>query len=372
MTARARECRLKHEAVIEYLKAHDLDGVVLTRRCNFAWYTAGGLNHVSTSGEVGVASLLITADGALCVTNSIEAPRMAAEELESLDVDTRTVPWHDPAAAARAWDDLLGARRTACDMHAPGLPQRVVPLNTDFDRLRWSLTDHEMARYRALGRDVADALETAARSARPGMTEHALAAAIVGHLHEGGIRAPVVLVAADERVRRFRHPLPTTRRVEHSGMVVCCGERHGLIVSNSRLFSFGPVDDDLRRRHEAVCRVDAAMIAATRPGRTLGQVFDAACAAYAEAGFPDEWHHHHQGGSTGYLPREVRAEPGDPTPILDHQAFAWNPSIAGTKSEDTILVTPDGNEILSDTGQWPRSGYEAHGQTWPRCDILIL
>jgi hypothetical protein len=34
---------------------------------------------------------------------------------------------------------------------------------------------------------------------------------------------------------------------------------------------------------------------------------------------------------------------------------AWNPSIAGTKSEDTVLVTARGLEVLTEaSGRWPR------------------
>jgi len=39
--------------------------------------------------------------------------------------------------------------------------------------------------------------------------------------------------------------------------------------------------------------------------------------------------------------------------IEGNQAFAWNPSIAGTKSEDTILLSDKGTEIISQVGDWP-------------------
>jgi Xaa-Pro aminopeptidase len=48
---------------------------------------------------------------------------------------------------------------------------------------------------------------------------------------------------------------------------------------------------------------------ATRPGRTLGEAFEDCTRFYAEAGFPDEWKLHHQGGSSGYGSREVIATP---------------------------------------------------------------
>ena len=96
------------------------------------------------------------------------------------------------------------------------------------------------------------------------------------------------------------------------------------------------------------------MILGTRPGTTAGEVLAAAQRAYARVGFPDEWRLHHQGGAIGYQPREYNAFPGSPEVILANQAFAWNPSICGTKSEDTILAGPAGPEVLTcASGDWP-------------------
>jgi Xaa-Pro aminopeptidase len=362
----------KHERVVEYLQAHDLEAAVLTRRCNFAWLTAGGMNHVATSADVGSASLLVTPERTLCVTSNIEGPRLAKEELRGLDIEIVPVDWHDPRALASRWHDLLGTSPCAYDARTVGLPAGAALLGADFDVLRWAMTEGEIERYRGLAAEVAAGLEASCRETRPGMSEHALAGRITGHLVERGIRVPVVLVAADDRIARYRHPLPTARRFEKYGMAVVGGERHGLHVSVTRLFSFGEVSDDLRRRHVAVCEVDAAAIGATRPGATLGNVFALICDTYAEVDFPEEWQFHHQGGPTGYLGREAKAVPGDTTPVQENQVFAWNPSIAGTKSEDTILVGADANEILSQTGDWPTTTYEAHGSSWPRCDILEL
>ena len=100
--------------------------------------------------------------------------------------------------------------------------------------------------------------------------------------------------------------------------------------------------------------VDAAVLSASRPGATLGELFDVLSRAYEEQGFPEEWRRHHQGGLTGYRGREVFAGPSDPTVLPDRCAVAWNPSVTGGgKSEDTALVTSDGVEVITRTPDLP-------------------
>src|SRR5207244_2771971 len=94
----------------------------------------------------------------------------------------------------------------------------------------------------------------------------------------------------------------------------------------------------------------AAVLTACRPGATLGELFEVLARVYEEQGFRDEWRRHHQGGLTGYRGREVFAVPGDPTPLPEACAVAWNPSVTGGgKSEDTALVTAAGVEVITRT-----------------------
>jgi Xaa-Pro aminopeptidase len=154
-------------------------------------------------------------------------------------------------------------------------------------------------------------------------------------------------------------------------MLVVCGRRNGLIVSATRIVSFGRVSDELRKKHQAVVAVDAAFNAATRIGARIGDAFKAGLEAYAAQGYPEEWKLHHQGGPTGYAARDYRATLQTDDLVLQNQAFAWNPSIAGTKSEDTVIATPDGLEILSASPAFPMLEASAEGLTLKRSDILV-
>jgi antitoxin VapB len=367
---RAQELACKHARVRDYLDAHDLDVVALSRRGNFSWYTGGARNYVNAAAEVGNSTLLIDRQGAAVLTTNIEATRLAAEELAQTGIEVVSYPYHDAAARSAALARACGGARAAADAAPPWMDLPL--LDDDFTRLRWTLTPAEIARYRALAADVVAAVEATARAAAPGQTEHALAAALAGRLRAAGALPWVLLVAADDRIARHRHPLPAGRAVTKRAMLVCCAERGGLIAACTRLVSFEAVGEGLAARHRAVVTVDAALIAATRPGATLGAIFAEAQEAYRTVGFADEWRRHHQGGSCGYAPREVIATGGERTAALADQAFAWNPSIAGTKSEDTILCTDAGPQPLAAATDWPTIAAEWKGLTLRRPDILEL
>lgn len=51
--------------------------------------------------------------------------------------------------------------------------------------------------------------------------------------------------------------------------------------------------------------------------------------------------------------------------------IAWNPSLKGVKSEDTILVKEEENEILSYDPKWPGEEIECCGRKIYRPNIMI-
>jgi Xaa-Pro aminopeptidase len=348
---KSAELTQKLERLTAWLTANELDGVALSRGDNFSWLGCGADNLVNYAGETGVATLVATPDGVTLVTNNIEADRLVTEELGRVELaGVESHSWHEPAGRGEIVARLTAGRRFAGDSALAGLP----PLPDGFGALRYSLTDAEIARYRTLGRDVADGMENAARAVEPGMTEADIAGLIALEYRMRGIAPIVLLAAADERIRTWRHPLPKDVAVERCAMLVSCGRRGGLVAAITRLVHFGPLSDDLAVRHDAVCAVDAAMIAATRPGRKIAEVFADARQAYADSGFPDEWQLHHQGGAIGYLARDYIADPASVAVVQPNQAFAWNPSICGTKCEGTTLITPTGAEDLTASGDdWP-------------------
>jgi Xaa-Pro aminopeptidase len=300
---------------------------LLTTRRNFAWLTAGGIGHVVQSTETSIAGILVTRDDAVVITQNIETARLADDELAGLGMEIVSVPWWEPGAI-----EAEAVRRLPADDRPAGDAQ----LEPDLSLIRSVLSPFDRDRLEDLGRVARDAIEATVASVQPGMTEDDVIAQLQGRLP--GVRTPVVLAAADERIARYRHPLPGETPIRSRVMLVLVAERWGLHVALTRFREIEAPNADLARRISAIGAVQSAMHAASRPSATFGDVVAAARSAYADAGFPDEWRDHHQGGSIGYQARERVALPGDATVIEPGMALAWNPSIAGTKAEDTIVI----------------------------------
>lgn len=356
----------KLDAIYSLLAENDLDALLLRRVSSFAWATCGAASYVNTAAVEGVAALLVTQSGRYLITDNIEAPRFEKEErLSAQGWEFRFHLWHEHPQII---NQLVGGLKVGADVPYPG----AVDLSQTVARLRSHLTVEEAQRFREVGRLTAQAMEAAARAIRPGMTEHEIAGLLSGESEKRGVQPIVNLVAVDERILDFRHPLPTAKTLERYAMLVLCGRRWGLVANLTRLVHFGRLTAELRRKAEAVARVDAAFIAATRPGRTVGDILQAGIDAYAAVGYPEEWNLHHQGGVAGYEGREVIAVPGMTDPVHAGQAYAWNPSITGTKSEDTILVGEVQHEVLTAIDGWPTLQVEAAGGRLERPAILEI
>ncbi|BBP93098.1 hypothetical protein BsIDN1_67160 [Bacillus safensis] len=57
----------------------------------------------------------------------------------------------------------------------------------------------------------------------------------------------------------------------------------------TRSVYFGQLPKELEENKERLARIDTVMNAATRPGKTLGDVLKAGIAQYEKKGFPDSW-----------------------------------------------------------------------------------
>ncbi|KAG7378735.1 hypothetical protein PHYBOEH_000244 [Phytophthora boehmeriae] len=353
------------------------DALVLSLSANFAWITSGARSYVFMATEGGVGSIYVDAKRVAVLTNEIEGHRVVHEEMRGLESEVTLVqdPWHAQRSALDMAKELAKSDKVAMDATDAELAGRIAVM-------RSTLTPYEMEVFRHLGKDCGEIIGEVARTVRPTMTEWEIAAQLSAKMWERGITPVVMLVAADERVDNIRHPLPTKKRVKNKAMLVICGQRAGLIASTTRLVYIttpnATIPEDLLRRHEAATYVDAVLIANTRAaGVKAGDMLKIAQDAYTEKGFDGEWKFHHQGGCAAYKSREWVANPSVNRVTGLNQAYAWNPSVAGTKSEDTVLcyANADGEpvvEVISVSPGWPVIEHTIGDITIARPQILHL
>ncbi|WP_305822525.1 M24 family metallopeptidase [Massilia brevitalea] len=320
----------------------------------FAWVTAGGSSAVLQTAETGVAEVLVTQDEAVILTDEIEAARLREEEIPA-GFSFHASPWAQIELRERYVLGLAGDAVVLSDRPHNGEQ----PLPHALRLRRLVLGEAEQMRYRALGREAAEAMSEVLRAARPDWTEYQLAGAGAQALWRRGIHPALVLAAGERRLPLFRHPVPTHEPIGKRATLVFCARRHGLYANLTRFVSFGAAAQE----QAALMDLEATGLAAVQPGKSLSAVYHAFDAAYKHADRADALNEHHQGGITGYLAREIVATPSTATGLEAGMAFAFNPSFAGIKIEDTFLLGPQGLENLTYDPQWPAAS--VHGRQRP-------
>ncbi len=241
-----QEIEDKVERLARLATARGLAGILLNTQPNFAWLTAGRSNQIDGSRENGSGSLLVSARGErFVVANNIEMPRLQDEALSGLGFTPCEYAWTDEQA--QPGTPISSAKQLVfgeigCDNALPG----GMPIEPAIAATRALLTPAEVDRYRALGRDVGRAVGEVCRALAPGTAEIDIARQAAAAIAQVGARAIVTLVAADDRIGRFRHPVPTPARWQRPG--------DGRRLRAASRAGRGAVADRRRRKSPGVAR----------------------------------------------------------------------------------------------------------------------
>jgi Xaa-Pro dipeptidase len=293
------------------------------------------------------------------VTNAIEAPRLRDTELADIPAAWDVVPW---------WESRDSRLPAGADTGSDRPAGQTVDVSGAVTTLRRRLSPRQLSLLAEVSRDAAAAATRAARRLTPLTSEYTAAGLLAAELMADGMDPIVLMVGGGDRGGRHRHPLPTTAAVGRRAMLVCCARRDGLVASVTRIVSFDPLTPEEEDAYRRLLAVEQVFLDATQPGTRLGDAFATGAAAYQANGFdPDEWHRHHQGGLSGFQPREVPAYHGTDLTLAAGMVIAWNPSADGLKVEDTAVVTDAGPELLVHDPAWPT--LDVGGRSRP--DVLI-
>jgi Xaa-Pro aminopeptidase len=358
----AQEVQNKIESVRAVLAKTGASGARFKGTDWFSWITGGGHNVVLMAAETGIADVLVTATKAVVLTNDIESLRLTEEQLPK-NFEVLVSHWQDLSGADKFVRELCGNGKVLCDR--PDLSEEVFP--KELQELKLVLGAEEIARYKTLGSESAQAMTESLGLADPTWTENRLAAEGARALWKRGIHPTLILVAGAKRLEKHRHPFPTTEVLGHRAMMVFCARRNGLFACFSRFVSFARPTPTEVDRMKKIAEFESALFEASKPGAKLSQIFDSTFEVYKSAGFENETRNQHFGGITGYNAREAFARPAQPGQtdwsLNEGMALAWNPTLPGSKIEDTVLVTKSGVESVTIDPQWPK--FELDGRMRP-------
>jgi Xaa-Pro aminopeptidase len=222
----------------------------------------------------------------------------------------------------------------------------------NLDELRLIKTPHEIEILRRNGRISAQAVERAIRATAPGRFEYELEAEAVSwilrHGAQGAAYPPIV---ASGPMGNQWHYEDNGRRMADGELVVMDfgASLDHLTMDITRTWPVsGRFTDAQRRAYETVLAAQQAIIAAIRPGVTRDAVRTAARDIYRARGFDPQYSY--VGHYVGLSVHDV----GDwNLPFRAGMVLAIEPIIdlpaqgLHIRIEDTVLVTPQGAEVLS-------------------------
>lgn len=338
-----KEINEKVNRIRSLLDGQNKKAMLITEQPNFSWLTGGGRGFLGLASTKACASVLVTKQRLYLLANNIEGERLMQEENLSGFCELVKLPWQEDGEL----DRLAGQM-------ADGSLVYDFRMEKELAAFRQQLCAEEQERYRTLCRDAAGGMEDAIRTFYPEISEFEAAGRIAAALWKGGMEPISLFVAADDRVGECRHFIPTDKRAGRQIIASICARRGGLVASVTRTAAFGTPSETLGKYYGLLLEVEAKGWDALCTQPDLGHVYQKICEAYAKRGMNGEWQNHHQGGLTGYKPREIRMDERTTKEIRAGQAFAFNPSCNAAKVEDTVLLTDSGIEVMSIPGKdWP-------------------
>lgn len=335
------EFQHKLDRLKQALSSSDHEAIVLRQHANVSWLT-GIRTHVSFGAESSIVTIVVTPTVVHAIAGSNEARRLREEEAPNLDLNWLEFPWSRPGdreslIAQVGSDDTTDEQTTAPLLLA----------------LRTQLCVEELDRMDMLGWDATHVTESVARSITPGTTEYEVAGHLAQQLLAIGIEPMVLLVAADDRTMLRPHPLPTHLPIWRLAMIAVCVRRGGLYVSLTRYITFCPLSDTEAATYQDVSELFTLLQRESRPGVRLRELWKRLTEAYTARDMPHGWERHHQGGISGYAPREVLLAPDASHTACLNSVVAYNPSHGLWKSEDTGIITATGVKLITQSQTWP-------------------
>ena len=241
------------------------------------------------------------------------------------------------------------------DEQFPGVT--LVPIGRVIEQQRVIKSDEEIAAIRRSVDTNSKAFDRAVKTIRPGVTETDVAAEIEYQMRRLGAEKPAfeTIVAAGERTA-LPHAQPTSKKLGtiELTLIDMGATRAGYASDMTRMLHLGRPPQKIVRMYNAVLEAQLAAIDAVRTGVTAERVDRAARQVLKRQSLDRAFTHstgHGLGLEIHEAPRlgrrdKTRLEAGMTITI---EPGAYIEGFGGVRIEDTVLVTQNGCEILTET-----------------------
>lgn len=297
-------------------------------------------------------------------------PAFEASIADGLPEGSEVFAWeehHDPYSAVAAAAEWLGIANGSILLdrytwiETQEALKRMLPratLKTDpglIDRIRSIKTGDEIEAVRAACRDTGRIYPLITKLLRTGISELELHHEVHHHLIRSGLTPDCILIQGGESAA-IPHQSAGPRVLQMGDAVIVdyVGAREGFHGDMTRTFALGRPSEEAVQAYAIVRNAQKAARLAVQPGVTCDSIDRAARSVIENAGLGDYFVHRlgHGIGLDGHEPpylvlgNEQRLEPGMCVTI---EPGVYVPGRFGIRIEDTIVVTPDGCAVLSDT-----------------------
>ena len=225
--------------------------------------------------------------------------------------------------------------------------------------LRSVKDEEELERMRAAGKAVAAGMEAAIACAKPGMLEtEVLAEAEYAMAKAGSMGSSFRMQVLTHSRQMQLHPYASRTPMEDNGpLVIHLGAScDGYVAKMCRTVFLGKPQEQSVQIYELLKQAQTLAAGMLKPGVTCGEVFAAVEKFMQEQGYGKHWIVHHIGYGVGIRQSEFYPiiARDSAVPLRENMVVdlllptLFVPQTGGPRITDTILVTKDGPEFLTD------------------------
>lgn len=240
-----------------------------------------------------------------------------------------------------------------------GLPDTLlVPTYDWVESGRIKKDGREIEILRQAAQRLSDVARTLGSVVAVGRTEREVAAGINTALGHAGFEKPAFdTIVATGPNSAYPHARPTDRTIQKGDLVLLDfgGVLEGYCVDLTRMAGAGRVGADCQSLYQAVRQARDAGVAAVRPGSLTSEVDSAARQVLEQHQFGSAFVHGTGHGLGLDVHEAPRVGPGDPSEavrlepgmVVTIEPGAYVVGLGGVRLEDDVLVTAEGQEVLT-------------------------